>query len=381
MKKNNILSPLIITFGSGIIVLIIFLIGKILIKEVAYEFIYETNQLQFDISQYLPKICEPRVWEINLSKNLIYFYENCKLKSIIPIAYQAPENVWYKTPTGYYRIGVKKEKHISSIFPVYMNYAVQMYEDFFIHEIPYYLDGRVVEGDFSGGCIRLTPNNAKKFFDLTKAGDFVISYLDLDNIKVKENFFFPVNKDEFYIRQRFNSPIRTAWNNLKDRSIDYSQHAGIDLAPNSDAKDLNIYNIYDGIVVKIIENGKDDHGLGNTIIIEHNIDNEKFYSLYGHLESINENLQEGQFIKGGEVVGKVGATGYGCDYWRIGEDGCDKKGKLDLHLHFEIKTKPVLESPTEVQCFINGSYKKCYGYTPENPTKYGYFDPLKFISE
>ncbi len=328
-----------------------------------------------------PKIYESRVWEINLSKNKIYFFENGKLKEVIPIAYQAPEGVWYQTPTGYFRVGIKKEKHISSIFPVYMNYAVQMYEDFFIHEIPYYLNGEKVNSDFTGGCIRLWSKPAKEFFEKVKSGDLIISYKDLDDFKLKEDFVFPVNKDEFYIRQRFNNPLRTSWFNWQNRSIDYLQHAGVDLAPNPDAKDLNVYNIYDGKVAKIVRNGKDDHGLGNVVIVEHNINDKDIYSLYAHLSEINQNLKEGDFIKKGEIIGKVGATGYGCNYWRIGEDGCDKNSRLDIHLHFEIKEKPVLESPKKAKCFFKKSFMNCYGYVPHNPTDYGYFDPLKFLEK
>jgi len=328
-----------------------------------------------------PKIFEARVWEINLSKNQMYFFENGKLKGVIPIAYQAPEGVWYQTPTGYFRVGIKKEKHISSIFPVFMNYAVQMYEDFFIHEIPYYLNGERVSSDFTGGCIRLWPKFAKEFFEKAKPGDLIISYKDLDNFETKENFVFPVNKNEFYIRQRFNSPLRSSWSNSKDRSIDYLQHSGVDLAPNPDAKDLNVYNIYDGKVVKIVRNGENDHGMGNVVIVEQDVDKLKVYALYAHLSEINPILKEGDFIKKGEIIGKVGATAYGCNYWRLGEDGCDKNSKLDVHLHFEIKESPVLESPKDAKCFLSGSWKNCYGYVPHNPIDYGYFDPLKFLSK
>jgi murein DD-endopeptidase MepM/ murein hydrolase activator NlpD len=398
--KNSILIAFVILL---LLIFVIVILGFFMPKN--YVFNFQDNFIVSNIflnsNSIRPKICEKRVWEVNLSKNLIYFFENCKLKEIIPIAYQAPEGKWYQTPTGYFRIGVKKEKHISSLFPVYMNYAVQMYEDFFIHEIPYYLDGRKVSSSFSGGCIRLETEYAKKFFNLAKPGDLIVSYKTLDNLKINTKFVFPVNLKEFFIRQRFNNPIRNRWTFSEDRRIDYIQHAGIDLAPLPDAKDLNVYNILDGKVVKIVKNGENDHGLGNVVITQINADVDindnqhikdqrssaldqrlsAVYALYAHLSEINPKLKEGDFIKKGEVIGKVGATGYGCNYWRIGEDGCDKNSPLDIHLHFEIKTKPTLESPIEANCFIYGRETKCYGYTPDNPQSYGYLDPLKFLSE
>jgi murein DD-endopeptidase MepM/ murein hydrolase activator NlpD len=357
-----------------------------------------------DIKGKAPKVNEKRVFEINLSENRIDFYENGRLKESFKIAYQSKEGVWYQTPTGYFRIGIKKERHLSSIFPVYMDNAVQFYEDFFIHGIPYYKNGQKVSSRFSGGCLRLEDNDAKRFYNLAKKDDLVIVFLTLDNFKVNPKFSFPVNKNEYWIRQRFNSPLRARYTRSENRKIDYIQHAGIDLAPNPDAKDFNVYSIYDGKIVKIVKNGNEDHGLGNVIIIEHNIDtlqkatqtnpvtnirvnprsdprSSAVYSLYAHLEKIREDLKEGDYVKKGEKIGEVGATGYGCNYWRIGEDGCDKLSRLDKHLHFEIKISPTLESPIEAKCFVKGSYKPCYGYVPDNPEKYGYLNPLKFLSE
>ncbi|BCX15646.1 MAG: hypothetical protein KatS3mg097_538 [Candidatus Parcubacteria bacterium] len=384
-----------------------------------------------------PKINENRVFEVDLTDNKIYFFENGELKKTIPIAYQAPYGKWYQTPAGYFRIGVKKEKLFSSLFPVYMNYAVQMYEDFFIHEIPYYLDGRRVNSNFTGGCIRLEDKYAQEFFKLAKAGDLVISYLTFKNFKIKEGFHQPVNIKEFFIRQKFNNPLRTTYTYSKDRENDYIQHAGIDIAPLPSAKDLNVYSIADGKVVKIIKNGEKDHGLGNTVIVEitrtnannynerelmqtennatrtdaNNYNNrepvrtryqefafendfrkssregsqeftsEKLYALYGHMAEINPKIKEEDFIKAGQILGKVGATGFGCNYWRIGEDGCDKETPLDTHLHLEIKTKPVLETPVPAKCNIKGQKVKCYGYAPHSPQNYGYIDPLIFLFE
>lgn len=365
-----------------LIVLIIIFLASLLFttKEIVLDINYKIS-LNPKAEQFKPKIIEKRVFEIDLTDNKIYFFENEELKRIIPIAYQAPYGKWYQTPTGYFRVGIKHKEHISSIRPVYMNYAVQMYEDFFIHEIPYYLDGRLVEDNFTGGCIRLEKYYAQEFFDLAKPGDLIISYLTFKKLKLKTNFASPINYQEFFIRQKFNNPLRAFYTYSKNREVDYIQHAGIDLASLPDAKDLNVYSIYDGVVAKIVLNGKEDHGLGNTVILEHQIGTTTIYSLYGHMETINQNLKEGQFIKKGEILGKVGATGYGCNYWRIGEDGCDKTAKLDVHLHFEMKTKPVLESPVEAKCNVNGKEVKCYGYVPHNPTNFGYFDPLIFLFE
>jgi murein DD-endopeptidase MepM/ murein hydrolase activator NlpD len=46
--------------------------------------------------------------------------------------------------------------------------------------------------------------------------------------------------------------------------------------------------------------------------LEHNINQNKIYTLYGHLENIQEGLKEGDFVKKGDIIGMVGASGYGC---------------------------------------------------------------------
>ncbi len=378
-------------------------------KEIAFNL---NNKIVLNLESpqpnFAPKILERRVFEVDLTENKIYFFENGRLKRIIPIAYQSPYGVWYQTPTGYFRVGVKHKKHYSSLFPVYMYYSVQMYEDFFIHEIPYYFDGQLVNSNFTGGCIRLEKGYSEEFFNLAKPGDLIISYLTFDDLKIKNNFHPPVNTKEFFIRQRFNNPLRALYSYSKNREIDYIQHAGVDIAPLPFAQDLNVYAISEGRIVKIVRNGEEDHGLGNTVILEidktrtntnlnepmrtsknkmqidtddSQVSNKKLYVLYGHLAEINSEIKEGDFIKAGQVLGKVGATGYGCNYWRIGEDGCDKNSKLDIHLHLEIKTKPVLESPVEANCNVNGRLVKCYGYVPHNPQNYGYLDPLMFLFE
>ena len=70
-------------------------------------------------------------------------------------------------------------------------------------------------------------------------------------------------------------------------------------------------------------------------------------------------------------------------FWKIGKDGCQEEGEEpDTHLHLEIKTKPIVSSPLLDKCFnLQGKETECVGYTSDNPTEFGYLDPLNFIFE
>jgi len=57
-------------------------------------------------------------------------------------------------------------------------------------------------------------------------------------------------------------------------------------------------------------------GYGNTIIIQHD---EKYSTLYGHMRSINVKVD--QYVKQGDLIGKVGSTGWA----------------TSSHLHFEVR--------------------------------------------
>ena len=314
--------------------------------------------------------------EVILNQNKILLKEGGGTKDVLPIAYQAKEGAWFQTPTGRYTVGEKNEKKISSLVGLSLPYAIQIYEDFFIHQIPIGSDGKEVSSNYTGGCIRLIKEYAKKLFDFAKTGMSVVIYSTTENLKPKESFPSPVDLDSYWIRQKFNNPIRHFYNyggDLQNISLDYYQHTGIDLAPYEGA-DLSIYSVSDGTIVGIWRN-KDDHGLGNTIII----DNGEFFSLYAHLSEIKKNI--GDNVRRGENIGIVGNSGNGCDYWRIGEDGCDSINPPDIHLHFEIKEKPTLENPIGNQVCENkdGSKRFCYGYTPDSPKRYGYSNPLEKI--
>lgn len=333
------------------------------------------------------KLTENKGIEIDLTNNKALLYENKKLIKILPLLYQAPEGKWFQSPTGYYRIGVKKERHWSSLFPVGMPYAIQYYEDFFMHGIPYFEDNTPVSTDFTGGCLRFADAVAKEIFNFLHTGDQIAVYKTFDDLKIKNGFAPPVKLEKFWVRQRFGNPYRSFWahsGDIENLKFDYYEHTGVDFAPAFGNDNPLVYAIADGEIVEIQENDGKDHGLGNTIILKHQINDKIIYSLYAHLDSIKNSLQKGSAVEKGEMIGVVGASGNGCrNYWRIGFEGCNQKSPNDTHLHFEIKISSTLTNAIggEVCRRQNGEPRFCFGYTPDNPGNFGYLNPIEFLFE
>jgi murein DD-endopeptidase MepM/ murein hydrolase activator NlpD len=114
---------------------------------------------------------------------------------------------------------------------------------------------------------------------------------------------------------------------LYDRSDNFSDsnserrtmHLGIDLWCDFGTE---IILPFDGVVHSF----KDNIGLGNygpTIIVEHDINNRKFFTLYGHLSrSSLLDLSRGMSLKAGEVIATLGNSSENGDY--------------SAHLHFQV---------------------------------------------
>ena len=81
-------------------------------------------------------------------------------------------------------------------------------------------------------------------------------------------------------------------------------HTGLDFGGNTgDA----IKSTASGKVVKASGNGKSNQGLGNYITIEHELNGEKFYSRYAHLNAVK--VAVGDSVGAGQVIGELGNTG------------------------------------------------------------------------
>lgn len=104
--------------------------------------------------------------EADLTKMELRYYEAGKEVFSAKILAKGKEGSWWETPAGLYSIGVKKENHFSSFGKVYQPWSMTFQGNFFIHGWPYYPDGTPVPTEFSGGCIRLSNEDAEALYKL-----------------------------------------------------------------------------------------------------------------------------------------------------------------------------------------------------------------------
>lgn len=121
----------------------------------------------------------------NLSTMRLVVYAQGERALDIPILAKGKVGSWWETPAGVYRIETKEKDHFSSFAEVHMPYSMQFQGNFFIHGWPYYEDGTPVATWYSGGCIRLSNEDAKSVFDLVQTGVPVVVY----NVPVQGDAF------------------------------------------------------------------------------------------------------------------------------------------------------------------------------------------------
>ncbi len=121
-----------------------------------------------------PSEALPKFIVIHLDQMTLDFHEGNTVIETLPLLSQGRPGSYYETIGGSYINDYKTPLHFSSIGHVYMPYSVHLFGNYFIHGIPYYPDGRPVSSTYSGGCIRLTNENAKKVFDFIGKGTRII---------------------------------------------------------------------------------------------------------------------------------------------------------------------------------------------------------------
>ena len=158
----------------------------------------------------------------------------------------------------------------------------------------------------------LSVNNQDIFErDIESAQDFEIfisDFLNKNNGKVAYGGYIET-------RNIYKRSIIFKNDTIPERNI----HIGLDLWINAGSA---VLAALDG-KLHSFKNNEGTGDYGPTIILEHEIENEKFYTLYGHLslESI-KNLDVDTFYKKGEKIAVIGNSGVNGDY--------------APHLHFQI---------------------------------------------
>lgn len=100
-------------------------------------------------------------------------------------------------------------------------------------------------------------------------------------------------------------------------------HNGVDFTPGGGSP---IYAIADGVVSFHVE---ETGGLGNNLMIQHDIPGQNVESLYAHMQYGSSPLKVGDVIKVGDFIGLVGDTG----------------NSYGAHLHFELHIDKVPVDP------------------------------------
>ena len=106
--------------------------------------------------------------EANLSTMKLTVYKNGQPIKEVKILTKGREGSWWETPAGIYKIESKEKNHFSSFGQVYQPWSMAFQGNFFIHGWPYYPGGQPVSSTYSGGCIRLSSEDAEKVFNLVK---------------------------------------------------------------------------------------------------------------------------------------------------------------------------------------------------------------------
>jgi len=162
-------------------------------------------------------------------------------------------------------------------------------------------------------AIDISKNNLElKTFDVSSAAEwekYITSYLKKNNAKVAFGGYLEVRN--LYDRSsHFKSQSKEKLRNI---------HLGIDLWC---TKNTKVLAVLDG-EIHSFKNNNNYGDYGPTIILKHQIKNNVFYSLYGHLslKSI-KNIKIGDHFKQGEVIGFLGNSSI--------------NGEYAPHLHFQI---------------------------------------------
>lgn len=115
---------------------------------------------------------------VNLTTMTLDLRDGTTTLVTLPVLSKGRPGTYFETIGGIHYSSWKTKLHFSSIGHVYMPYSIHVFGNYFIHGIPYYPEGEQVSSTYSGGCIRLSDENAKIVYDFVSKGTPIIITLD-----------------------------------------------------------------------------------------------------------------------------------------------------------------------------------------------------------
>ena len=142
--------------------------------------------------------------EADLSAMILRVYKAGELSLEVPIDTKGREGSWWETPAGLYKISSKEKAHFSGIGHVWMPWSMNFQGNFYIHGRIYYPDGTLTSTKYTGGCIRLSTEDAKKVFEAVDVGTPVLVF---EHSFSSDNFTYaqasPALSAPIYLDERF----------------------------------------------------------------------------------------------------------------------------------------------------------------------------------
>lgn len=181
-----------------------------------------------------------------------------------------------------------------------------------------------------GGDVLLSDPTSKGGTMIVKGDSIIYDGFDLESrtykqVEISEALFdfsvsgvIPIKEENYHISSSF-GPREDPFEKVE------AMHTGTDFSAEK-INSSDVYSVNHGKIEKIV---KGSAGYGNYVIINHN----GYSTLYAHLESFSE-MGEGDFVRAGAVIGKVGNTGR----------------STGPHLHFEVRVGEITVDP---EIFLN----------------------------
>lgn len=159
--------------------------------------------------------------EVDLSAMIVRAYKQGEVGVEVPVKTKGRDGSWWETPAGLYKIESKEKNHFSGMGHVYQPWSMRFQGNFYIHGWPYYPGGAPVSTQYSGGCIRLETEDAKKIYDAVETGTPILVFekdFSSDNFSYEKSAP-AVSSDVFMAADLRNNYVFTSKEPTKEVSI------------------------------------------------------------------------------------------------------------------------------------------------------------------